>query len=145
MAELVLIYGRSGSGKTTSLRNFNKDDVAVVSVIPKRLPFETDIKPFVCNDYMEIEKALKNTKKKAIVIDDAVYLMHNDYWSSASKTGFQKYNDMALSFRSLMQVARYELPDDVIVYVMGHSDRSDDGYEHFQTEGKAIDNHWCCL
>ena len=35
----VLIIGESGSGKSTSLRNFEREDVLVFSVAGKRLPF----------------------------------------------------------------------------------------------------------
>ena len=36
----VLIIGKSGSGKSTSLRNFKKEDVGIVNVISKPLPFK---------------------------------------------------------------------------------------------------------
>ena len=39
----VLIMGRSGSGKTYSIKNFTKDEVGVISVEKGRLPFKTDI------------------------------------------------------------------------------------------------------
>ena len=44
MAIPVLVIGRSGSGKTYSLKNFSKDEVGVISVEKGRLPFRTDIK-----------------------------------------------------------------------------------------------------
>ena len=43
MALPVLILGRSGSGKTYSLKNFTKDEVAVISVEKGRLPFKSDL------------------------------------------------------------------------------------------------------
>ena len=38
MSVLVMIYGQSGTGKSTSLRNFSREDVAIVNVSGK--PFE---------------------------------------------------------------------------------------------------------
>ena len=38
MAVLVMIYGQSGTGKSTSLRNFTNDEVAVINVSGKPLP-----------------------------------------------------------------------------------------------------------
>ena len=35
----VLIYGKSGSGKTTSLRNFKEDEILYVNIERKMLPF----------------------------------------------------------------------------------------------------------
>ena len=40
----VLVMGRSGSGKTYSLKNFTADEIGVISVEKGRLPFKTDIK-----------------------------------------------------------------------------------------------------
>ena len=44
MAIPVLIIGRSGSGKTYSLKNFKEGEVGVISVEKGRLPFRSDIK-----------------------------------------------------------------------------------------------------
>jgi len=140
MAELVLIYGRSGSGKTTSLRNFKADDLAIVNVKGKRFPFKNDFKAFVSNNYIDIDNALKGTKKKIIVIDDAIYLMQDEFMQKIGETGFKKFNDIAANFYALLETIK-SLPDDVIVYVMGHSDIADDGREHFKTVGKAVDNY----
>ena len=39
MGVSVLVLGRSGSGKSTSLRNFEPDEVGVFDVAGKPLPF----------------------------------------------------------------------------------------------------------
>ena len=44
MALPVLVIGRSGSGKTYSLKNFKPEEVGVISVEKGRLPFKSDIK-----------------------------------------------------------------------------------------------------
>ena len=46
MAVLVMIYGQSGTGKSTSLRNFSRDDVAIVNVSGKPLPFRNNLKTY---------------------------------------------------------------------------------------------------
>ena len=140
MAVLVMIYGQSGTGKSTSLRNFKNEDVAVVNVSGKPLPFRGDIKPYNSDNYTKIMAAIKNTERKSIVIDDATYLMVNEFMRTAKQTGYQKYTDMAVSFNQLIEFAA-SLPDDKIVYFMGHSDQADDGREHFKTIGKMLDNY----
>jgi hypothetical protein len=47
---------------------------------------------------------------------------------------------MACSFNNLIEFAS-RLPDDYIVYFIGHSDQADDGREHFKTIGKMLDNY----
>lgn len=140
MAVLVMIYGQSGTGKSTSLRNFKNEDVAVVNVSGKPLPFRGSIKPYNSDNYTKIMAAISKTDRKSVVIDDATYLMVNEFMRTAKQIGYQKYTDMAVSFNQLIEFAA-SLPDDKIVYFMGHSDQSDDGREHFKTIGKMLDNY----
>ena len=98
----VLLIGQSGSGKSTSLRNFTKDEVAVVNVLGKPLPFKTDIKAPKCDDYNVILKAIAKTEKKTIVIDDAGYLLTNEFMNKSSVKGYDKYNEMANNFFNLI-------------------------------------------
>ena len=140
MSVLVMIYGQSGTGKSTSLRNFSRDDVAIVNVSGKPLPFRNNLKTYKSDNYQAIMKAIAAAPQKSIVIDDATYLMVNEFMRTAKQIGFQKYTDMACSFNSLIEFAA-SLPDDKIVYFMGHSDQADDGREHFKTIGKMLDNY----
>lgn len=140
MAILVMIYGQSGTGKSTSLRNFGEDEVAVVNVSAKPLPFRTKLKTYNTDDYQKILTAITKTERKSIVIDDATYLMVNEFMRTAKQSGYQKYTDMALNFNNLIEYAS-RLPEDVIVYFFGHSEQSDDGREHFKTIGKMLDNY----
>lgn len=135
-----MVYGQSGTGKSTSLRNFNPEEVAVVNVSGKPLPFRGGIKPYNSDDYGKIMKAISQTDRKSIVIDDATYLMVNAFMRSAKVIGYQKYTDMAFDFNSLVELAA-SLPEDKIVYFIGHSEQMDDGREHFKTIGKMLDNY----
>ena len=140
MSILCMVYGQSGTGKSTSLRNINPDEVAVNNVSGKPLPFRTKLKTYNTDDYNKILNALSKTERKSIVIDDATYLMVGEFMRNAKVAGFQKYTDMAVSFNNLIEFAS-KLPDDVIVYFMGHSEQADDGREHFKTIGKMLDNY----
>lgn len=140
MAIIVMIYGQSGTGKSTSLRNFATDDVAIVNVSGKPLPFKNKLKTYNSDNYAKIEKAIAAAPQRSIVIDDATYLMVNEFMRNAKVTGYQKFTDMALSFNHLVEFAA-KLPDDKIVYFLGHSDQMDDGREHFKTIGKMLDNY----
>ena len=140
MAILCMIYGQSGTGKSTSLRNFKHEEVAVINVSGKPLPFRRNIKTYNSDNYQKIMSAISQTERKSIVIDDSTYLMVNEFMRTAKQTGYQKYTDMAVSFNQLIEFAA-ALPDDKVVYFMGHSDQSDDGREHFKTIGKMLDNY----
>ena len=140
MAVLVMIYGQSGTGKSTSLRNFTNDEVAVINVSGKPLPFRNKLTTYDTDSYTKISSALNKIERKSIVIDDATYLMVNEFMRTAKVTGYQKYTDMAVNFNSLVAQAS-QLANDKIVYFLGHSDLKDDGTEHFKTIGKMLDNY----
>ena len=140
MAVLVMIYGQSGTGKSTSLRNFADDEVAVINVSGKPLPFRNKLKTYDTDSYAKISSALDKIERKSIVIDDATYLMVNEFMRTAKVTGYQKYTDMAVNFNSLV-VKASQLANDKIIYFLGHSDLKDDGTEHFKTIGKMLDNY----
>ena len=140
MAVLVMIYGQSGTGKSTSLRNFTNDEVAVINVSGKPLPFRSKLTTYDTDNYAKISSALGKIERKSIVIDDATYLMVNEFMRTAKVAGYQKYTDMAFNFNSLV-VQASQLANDKIVYFLGHSDLKDDGTEHFKTVGKMLDNY----
>ena len=90
MAIPVLIMGRSGSGKTYSIKNFTPEEVGVISVEKGRLPFKSKIQVArIPNDFTDtktsadlnrkkyawLEMSIKTAQRKAIVIDDSQYLL----------------------------------------------------------------------
>lgn len=140
MSVLTMIYGQSGSGKTSALRNFTTEEVAVINVSGKPLPFRSSLKVLSSNDYTTILSWLPKIKQPSIVIDDATYLMVDQFMAYSQVKGYEKYNIMAYNFSNLIEAAR-SLPADKIVYFMGHSEQMDDGREHFKTIGKMLDNY----
>ena len=140
MAILCMLYGQSGTGKSTSLRNFQKEDVSIINVSGKPMPFRRKLPIVSTDDYKKIIGGLRTIKTPSIVIDDATYLMVNAFMRNAKVQGYQKYTDMAYDFNSLIDAAQ-KLPDDKIVYFIGHSNQADDGREQFKTIGKMLDNY----
>ena len=61
MSNLVMVLGKSGSGKSTSLRNFAPDEVGVFSVAGKRLPFKGDLPVVQHADYKRIADVMAAT------------------------------------------------------------------------------------
>lgn len=138
----VLIMGESGSGKTFSLRNFKPDEVGIFSVEKGRLPFKGDFKVKKRATYKDIAGIFKDPKLKRYVIDDAQYLMVNELFDRAKEVGYQKYTDLAISFRNLIHGINYSLPDDVIVYILHHTETdSNTGKVKAKTVGKMIDQY----
>lgn len=150
----VLIMGRSGSGKTYSIKNFNPNEVGVISVEKGRLPFKSDIKvvripkDFGGKDTMKqlhqkryewLENIIETAKVKSIVIDDSQYLLVNEMFDRSNEPGYNKYTDMAVNFRDLIHYINETPQDDKIVYFLHHSELDADGREKAKTTGKMLD------
>jgi len=153
----VLIIGRSGSGKTYSLKNFSADEVGVISVEKGRLPFKSDIKvvkiPKSFDDqgqnqsyatlnaakYAWIMRMIRGAKAKSIVIDDSQYLMANELFDRAYEKGYDKFVQMAVNFRNLIHFINDLDDEDKIVYFLHHSEMDADGREKVKTIGKMLD------
>ena len=138
----VLIEGETGSGKTYSLRNFKPDEIGIFSVEKGRLPFRGDFKVVKHATYKDINKIFNEPKLKRYVIDDSQYLLVNELFDRAKEVGYQKYTDMAVSFRNLIHSVNYALPDDVIVYFLHHTETDPNtGEIKAKTVGKMIDQY----
>lgn len=136
----VLILGESGTGKTTSLRNFKKEDIAIVNVAGKPLPFRDPGFDRLNNSvsYYEIAKFMKETKAKSIIIDDAQYIMSFQYMRRIKEQGWDKFNELQSDFFGLIDYVS-RLPEDVIVYFLSHIETRDDGRQKIKTIGKMLD------
>ena len=113
MAEFVLIFGKSGSGKSRSLINLNPEEYLLINVTGKRLPFKGKPKyEYKGTDYNKILYCLKKNPTKIAVIDDAGYLMTEQFMSGHSKpksgsSSFDLYNDIADRFYDLIKFIKY--------------------------------------
>lgn len=148
MATPVLIIGKSGSGKSTSLRNcVGNNNWNLIRVLNKPLPFKGKINGWTTDDYSTVMKALGQSKAKNIVLDDAGYLITNHFMRGHSSCGagngvFTLYNNIGDYFWQLIQFI-IKLPEDKVVYVMMHEDKNDFGDIKPKTIGKLIDEKVC--
>ena len=136
----VLVLGESGSGKSTSLRNFDIEEVGIFNVAGKPLPFRKKLNKVNNASYGMILKVLNAPKLKKYVIDDSQYLMAFESFDHAKETGYGKFTNMALNFKNLIDFVIRKTPDDVIVYFLHHTERTDDGRLKAKTLGKMLDN-----
>ena len=150
----VLIIGKSGSGKTYSLKNFKKDEVGIISVEKGRLPFKSDlqvakvpanfegVKDYATlyrAKYAWILKAIESGKFKSVVIDDSQYLLANELFDRSAEKGFDKFTQMAANFRGLIHAINESDEEDKIVYFLHHTEIDADGREKAKTIGKMLD------
>lgn len=144
----VLVYGKSGSGKSRSLKFFGEEEICLMNTEGKELPFRNSFKYKGKSD--DIDKIIGTFQKmpcKVGVIDDAGYLMTHHFMDNhRNKKGnasFDMYDDIADKMYFLVKRIKEELPQDVIIYIMLHEDTDDSGNTKFRTIGKLIDNKVC--
>ena len=137
----VLILGASGSGKSASMRNFAPDDVSVMNVASKPFPFKTRLPKLDSYEYGKIMAAMKQSKKKILVVDDSQYLSVFENFKRAKESGYSKFVDMALAEYGLIQFVITSLPEDTIVYFLRHIDVDDTGRVKAKTIGKMLDQN----
>lgn len=144
----ILIYGKSGSGKSRSLKFFKEDEILLVNIEGKALPFRNSFKYICKSDKLDtIIEQMQKMPCKIAVIDDAGYLMTHHFMDNhRNKKGnasFDMYDDIADKMYFLVQRVKKDLPDDVTVYIMLHEDTNDSGDTKIRTIGKLLDNKVC--
>ena len=142
MGVLTYVLGRSGTGKSYSMRNFKKGEIGVINVQGKILPFKGSGSFDIVNtdDSSSIVKNIKEMSKKykTIVVDDFQYVMANEFMRRATERGYDKFTEIAKHAWDIADCVT-TLPADVIVYVMCHTDTDQDGFEKLKTIGKLLD------
>ena len=136
----VLILGSSGSGKSTSLRNFEENEIGIFNVTGKPLPFRKKLPKVDNATYNVILQGLSKPKLKTYVIDDSQDLMAFESFDHAKETGYGKFTNMALNFKNLITYIMVKTPPDVIVYFLHHVETDENGRLKAKTLGKMLDN-----
>ena len=150
MSIATLIIGESGSGKSASMQHMAPADTLLIQAIAKPLPFKSkawvrfdkEAAPtgnvFVTDDTVTIVRLMQGTKRKIIVVDDYQYVMANEYMRRTNETGFTKFTEIAKHTWDVFKAAS-ELPDDVRVYFLSHTQTDERGAVRIKTIGKMLD------
>lgn len=136
----VLILGESGSGKSCSLRNFEKENLVIYNIAGKPLPFKKQLNKADNVNYTQIKNNMQKGNFKTYVIDDSQYLMAFEMFDRAKELGYNKFTDVALNFRGLVDFVIKNTPADTIVYFLHHTETTDTGKVKAKTSGKMLDN-----
>src|SRR5574344_1332790 len=103
MANVCMLLGKSGTGKSTSIKNLKPEETIIFNTLKKRLPFKGSQTVynvekknlFNVDSHTSLLNLLQNVNEKAIhcknvIIDAMIYIMRKEYFqaacSSASRT-----------------------------------------------------------
>lgn len=166
MANSIAIVGDSGSGKTTSIgqieelgiEGLNPEETFIFNVKGKPLPMRgwrnkyksIDVtKPPIEGNYLSstdsslIIKTMKYIDAnrpdiKNVVLDDAQYVMSEEFMANALKAGYDKFNKMAKNMYDIINTG-INMKDEINFIVLTHDDE-EDGKSKIKTLGKMLDD-----
>lgn len=142
MGVLVMVLGKSGSGKSTSLRNFEADEIGIFNVAGKPLPFRKRLPKADRCGYRDIAATLAKNDFRAYAVDDSTYLMQFDNFARANDSGYQKFTDIAVSFERLLEAAM-ATDENTVVYFLHHPDEDERGNVRPKSVGKMLNEKLC--
>jgi len=139
----IMVLGESGTGKTSSLRNLNPKETAIINPDKKSLPLQNWRKNYVWvkkpdgttdmdrTNYIELDKpahilrALQEFEKrddiKVIVIDTITHIITANYMNDTIGKDFKAYQSLGLNAYKLFDFIR---DSKKTIIVFGHTDET---------------------
>lgn len=157
MAQLVFLVGKSGMGKSTSLRHLNPDETVIINTDQKALPFKQfnlkyneDKRNYrKTSDVNIVIATLKKVNElqnvKTIIIDTWSRIMTDAIMSPSfrAEKGFDKWTKMASAQYDLINFINDSMREDIIVYLFAHPESHYDegGFatERIGVQGKMLE------
>lgn len=158
MANAVILLGKSGTGKSSSIKGLDPKETVILNVLGKKLPFKgssslynkENKNLFRVDDYTQAINMLQGIDKNApyvhnIIIDDAIYIMRKEYFKRAKEPGYVKYTELAMHFQQIISTIE-SMREDINVFLILHSedvqsDKTTVGYK-VSTIGQLLDNQY---
>ena len=158
MANISMILGASGTGKSTSIKTLNPEETIVINLLKKKLPFKGSASIynaekknlFNIDTYDKIINYLKAIDEKCpniktVILDDFTYQMRKEAFLTAKQVGYGKFTDMAAHFQQVIQTIE-NMRDNLNVFIIMHceeiiSDGAIVGYKA-STVGKLVDSSY---
>lgn len=157
MSNAVLIIGESGTGKSTAIRNLDPKTTFIINILDKPLPFrgyKSSYKPisgwsdkegnyFFSDDWQRIIRCIQMVDKErpeitTLILDDAQYLMANEYMRRAKEVGYAKFVELAQHVWTVINTLN-SCRSDLFTFVLSHNETDQNGKSKCKTIGKMLD------
>ena len=158
MANIAIILGKSGTGKSTSIKTLDPKQTFIINVLGKKLPFKRSSSLYNeanknlahLENYEDIINYINSISKnapniKTIIIEDGTYIMRKEYFKRAKESGYGKYTELAQHYQNIIQTCEQAREDLNIFFIMHSeeivSDNNIIGYK-VATIGKLLDTQY---
>lgn len=157
MANVILITGNTGTGKSRSLLGLNPKETYLINCANKPLPFvgssamyQAGVNMAVSHESSYIVAAMKQISEKAphvkrLIIDDSGFIMTELFFKKSSEKGYEKFTEIAKAFQSVLSTAK-SLRDDLdVAFIMHEEDLVSNGIivgKKSKTVGKLVDDQY---
>lgn len=135
MANVVIVAGDTGTGKTRSLKNLNPEETFIINVMNKPLAFEGSKSMYSkekknihhtdkYSDIVQLIKGIVDKKPeiKNIIIDDIGFSMTTEFFERAKESGYSKFAEMGLHMQQILDTCKNIEREDVNVALLFHED-----------------------
>jgi len=164
MANAIAIVGDSGTGKSTSIgqlpefgiKGLDPKETFIINVKGKPLPFKgwkskyipiEEGKPPIKGNYyastdsskiIKLMRYISENRKdiKHVVLDDAQFIMSEEFMANALKSGYDKFNRMAKNMYDVINTG-INMRDNINFIILTHSDE-EEGKTTIKTLGKML-------
>lgn len=155
MAEVILVLGESGSGKTTAAETLPPKNTFFINPVGKALPFPGSYANytkfnmntgtgniFSSKKTTAIAKVLKYVSDnrpeiKCIVLDDNQYLSLFTFIGRINEKSFEKFNDIAVQMVELVEFLK-SLRKDLTIFILQHVESGDNVAGDAQIQAKTM-------
>lgn len=153
MAKTILICGKTGTGKTSSIRTLDPKETIILRVIKRTLPFkyvglyEEGKNLLYTPSYEDVLKYIDLVDKqgqrfKNLVITDGTYIMRQEFFKRTKEVGYGKFSDMGVHMQQILRRIQ-EARDDLKVFMEFHAELDDVSSSYkAATIGKLVDEKY---
>lgn len=157
MANVVLIVGDTGTGKSTSMKSLDPKETYMINCANKPLPFKGSGEMYKTNvNLSEIDSSVaivgvlndiitKAPHIKNIVIDDSGFIMTEIYFRKSTEKGYDKFTEIAKAYQSVLSKCKSMRADLNVAIMMHDEDQVSNGIivgKKGKTVGKMVDDQY---
>lgn len=157
MANVVLVVGDTGTGKSTSTQSLEPKETYMINCANKPLPFKGSGEMYKAGTNLsEVDSAAAilpileavNTQAphiKNLIIDDSGFIMTELYFRKSAEKGYDKFTEIAKAYQSVLSKCKSMRADLNVAIMMHEEEMVSNGIivgKKGKTVGKLVDDQY---